>query len=219
PARASSLSTSAGLYRSVPTVQRTGSQPRGGEMPSGVPAEGGRTGGPVPGAGYALALLLGINLFNYIDRQILSATLPKIQLDAGLVLGTLCFFMREPRRHTTAERDKQQPAAEWHAIPEPPAPSYPAVLKELRGIRSFVLCCAGMTLSTFVLGGVAAWAPVYIFEREARFEVRPETVAKLESLRLSNGEPVIPEKVLAEVRGMVSPDVLTVAEFRGKLKD
>src|SRR5262245_632743 len=53
-------------------------------MPTGVPATGGRTGGPVPGAGYALALLLGINLFNYIDRQILSATLPKIQLDAGL---------------------------------------------------------------------------------------------------------------------------------------
>src|SRR5437899_12657737 len=47
----------------------------------------GDTGGPkqiVPGAKYALALLLGINLFNYIDRQILSATLPKIQLDAGV---------------------------------------------------------------------------------------------------------------------------------------
>src|SRR5262249_47107640 len=38
----------------------------------------------VPGAGYALALLLSINLFNYIDRQILSATLPKLQLDAAL---------------------------------------------------------------------------------------------------------------------------------------
>ena len=38
----------------------------------------------VPGAGWALALLLGINLFNYIDRQILSATLPKIRLDATI---------------------------------------------------------------------------------------------------------------------------------------
>ncbi|MCS7272432.1 MAG: hypothetical protein NZ703_15215 [Gemmataceae bacterium] len=34
-----------------------------------------------PGAGWALALLLVINLFNYIDRQVLSATLPKIRLD------------------------------------------------------------------------------------------------------------------------------------------
>ena len=38
----------------------------------------------MPGAGFALALLLAINLFNYIDRQILSATLPKIRLDAGI---------------------------------------------------------------------------------------------------------------------------------------
>src|SRR6187549_2672190 len=54
-------------------------------MPSG--AVGTNAGGPgraVPGAGWALALLLGINLFNYIDRQILSATLPKIRLDATI---------------------------------------------------------------------------------------------------------------------------------------
>ena len=38
----------------------------------------------MPGAGWALALLLGINLFNYIDRQILSATLPKIKRDATI---------------------------------------------------------------------------------------------------------------------------------------
>ena len=52
-------------------------------MPSAMTA----TGGPKsvsPGAGFALALLLAINLFNYIDRQILSATLPKIRLDAGI---------------------------------------------------------------------------------------------------------------------------------------
>ena len=47
-------------------------------MPTG--AVGTNASGPsraAPGAGWALALLLGINLFNYIDRQILSATLPK----------------------------------------------------------------------------------------------------------------------------------------------
>ena len=49
-----------------------------------VPGGGGRT-TPAPGANAALALLLSINLFNYIDRQILSATLPKIQLDAGIL--------------------------------------------------------------------------------------------------------------------------------------
>ena len=45
------------------------------------------TAGPArvaPRAGLALALLLSINLFNYIDRQVLAAVLPKLELDAGL---------------------------------------------------------------------------------------------------------------------------------------
>src|SRR5215468_8331617 len=50
-------------------------------MPTGLPGGGGRAGGPVPGAGYALALLLGINLFNYIDRYVLAAVLPKVAAD------------------------------------------------------------------------------------------------------------------------------------------
>ena len=37
------------------------------------------SGGPVPGARVALMLLLSINLFNYIDRQILSAVEPDIR--------------------------------------------------------------------------------------------------------------------------------------------
>jgi MFS family permease len=35
--------------------------------------------GPLPGARAALALLLGINLFNYVDRQVLAALEPRIQ--------------------------------------------------------------------------------------------------------------------------------------------
>ena len=37
-----------------------------------------------PRAGLALALLLGINLFNYIDRFVLSAVVPMLKLDASL---------------------------------------------------------------------------------------------------------------------------------------
>src|SRR6478736_1215663 len=37
-----------------------------------------------PRAGLALGLLLSINLFNYIDRQVLSAVLPKLELDAAI---------------------------------------------------------------------------------------------------------------------------------------
>lgn len=39
---------------------------------------------PLPGARSALGLLLVINLFNYIDRQVLSAVLPKLQRDPTL---------------------------------------------------------------------------------------------------------------------------------------
>jgi MFS family permease len=39
---------------------------------------------PLPGARFALALLLIINLFNYIDRYILAAVLPKIEIDSAI---------------------------------------------------------------------------------------------------------------------------------------
>ena len=310
----------------------------------------------IPGAGYALALLLAINLFNYIDRQILSATLPKIRLDSsilrpddpriftklgaltsafmiaymlfsplfgrlgdrfsrwalvgvgvivwslatggtglatgyvvllltrclvgigeaaygpvapamlsdlypidhrgrvmawfymaipvgsalgfviggqiaettlgwrgaflvvvipGLLLGVLCFFMKEPPRRTTAV-SVDAPAASEPGTDR--SPSYLAVLRELVGIRSFVLCCAGMTASTFVLGGVAAWVPVYIFEREARFTLTQESIRKLEGLRTTGGQAVIPEGVMQKLRPLVGPDRLTTVEFREKLE-
>jgi MFS family permease len=311
-------------------------------MPTGVPATGGRTGGPVPGAGYALALLLGINLFNYIDRQILSATLPILQFDAalfeptdtwlnfklglltsaflvtytlfspvfgwlgdrgrrwalvgvavivwslatggsglavsyamllatrclvgigeaaygpvapsmlsdmypiedrgkvmarfylaipvgsalgfvvggtiakawgwreaflvcvipGLVLGVLCFFMREPPR----------PPAATNA-----GPGYAAVLRVLVKIRSFVLCCLGMTATTFMLGGVAAWAPTYIFQREARFALSAEAIKKLEDMKTSSGERSIPAEVTDELRQAVGDREHRFPEFKALL--
>src|SRR5262249_51359851 len=41
---------------------------------------------PLPGARMALILLLAINLFNYIDRQVLAAVVPKIRA-TGLAGG------------------------------------------------------------------------------------------------------------------------------------
>ncbi|MFM8270756.1 MAG: spinster family MFS transporter, partial [Gemmata sp.] len=85
---------------------------------------------------------------------------------SGLILGALCFAKKElprPARTTGADR-----------------PSYWAVLKLLARNRSFALCCAGMTAITFVTGGVAAWVPAYFFQREAKFEVTPVVLTKLE---------------------------------------
>src|SRR5690349_22923193 len=44
---------------------------------------------PLPGARTALVLLLSINLFNYIDRQVLAAVVPKIKQDFYLNPATM----------------------------------------------------------------------------------------------------------------------------------
>ncbi len=69
----------------------------------------------------------------------------------GLVLGTWCFFMREPPRgqsdlgHATAAR-----AVAWK--------DYLVLLRT----PSFVYCSLGMTAMTFALGGIAFWMPYYL---------------------------------------------------------
>src|SRR5262245_17179455 len=108
----------------------------------------------------------------------------------GLVLGVLCFLVREPGRDVG---------------PKPPSEPWRKVLGELKGIRSFVLCCAGMTCSTFVLGGVGAWAPYYFFEREARFQITPEAISRLGELKTTAGSPAIPPEVLDKVRALADP--------------
>lgn len=337
-------------------------------MPTGT----GTAAGPskaVPGAGWALALLLAINLFNYIDRQILSATLPKIRLDAtifrpddpwaqtklgalttafmvaymclspvfgrlgdtmsrwmligvaviawslatggtglataylmmfftrclvgigeaaygpvapamlsdlypvdhrgrvmswfymaipvgsalgfvigsqvaetslgwrgafymavfpGIALGVFCFFMKEPpRHHVPAPPPSPDPGVSPSSAPAEgaanaavaaPTASYWSVLRELRGIRSFVLCCAGMTASTFVLGGVATVMQLYFFEREARFTLTAAAVEKLEALTTTAGQRVIPEATTDKLRAAIAPEVMTLPEFRAKLR-
>jgi MFS family permease len=300
---------------------------------------------PLPGARSALALLLGINLFNYLDRQVLSAVLPKIKLDAAmidpadpfvqtklglltsafmvsymlfaplfgwldgrgvrrwLILGvgvtgwslasgfsglagtywvlllTRCcvgigegaygpvasamladVFPRSARGKVMAWFNMAIPVgsalgfvigsqvAEWAGwrgafvftfsglllgavcflrkeFPRPAAvearPAYSAVLRTLVRTRSFVLCCLGMTAVTFVMGGVAAWMPVYVFEREARFALTPVAVEKLrtgDGFVRSDGSPVVPEAVTANLAAVVSADELTVRQLRDKLK-
>jgi MFS family permease len=122
----------------------------------------------------------------------------------GLLLGALCFFMKEPPRLKSEATT--------------PSPSWRSVLAELKHIRSFVLCCAGMTCTTFVLGGVAAWAPYYIFEREARFAITAETIDKLASVKNTAGDPRVPPAVVDKLRPLASPAILTTGEFRRKLE-
>ncbi len=67
----------------------------------------------------------------------------------GLVLGLLCFFIREPERGGADGVGKFKPAA-WS--------DYRALLRN----PSYVLCTLGMAAMTFSIGGIAFWMPYYL---------------------------------------------------------
>jgi MFS family permease len=86
----------------------------------------------------------------------------------GLLLGLLCFFMREPRRGAA------------DCVSEPRKASRHDYLNLFR-IPSFVLNTLGMSAMTFAIGGLAFWMPDYL----------EETVAKGKILRVQEGNQIV----------------------------
>jgi hypothetical protein len=76
-----------------------------------------------------------------------------------------------------------------------------------------------MTCSTFVLGGVGAWAPYYFFEREARFRITPEAISLLGKTENSAGSPAIPPAVLAKVGALAGPELLDIQGVKRRLDE
>jgi MFS transporter, Spinster family, sphingosine-1-phosphate transporter len=74
----------------------------------------------------------------------------------GLILGALCFWLRDPRAGADALVPKY--VAGWS--------DYMTLAKT----PSFVLNCFAQTAMTFVLGGIAFWMPAYL-----RFRGQPDT--------------------------------------------
>jgi MFS family permease len=126
----------------------------------------------------------------------------------GLIPAIICFLMREPPRPV------REPGTA-----EPAKPSYFAVLRELRTIRSFVLCCAGMTCTTFMLGGVAAWTPRYVFQREARFELTEKSLTDLQAAKNTKGEPLVPVAITNKLAPLVGTGNMSYANFKTALLD
>jgi len=71
----------------------------------------------------------------------------------GLLLGLLCFFMREPQRGAADAAEPAARAARWR--------DYIIVLKT----PSYVLDTAGMIALTFAIGGISFWMPDYLTYR------------------------------------------------------
>ncbi len=153
----------------------------------------------------------------------------------GIAMGVLCFFMKEPPRVHGPNPPAPFPGKEGGAdqspsplgggvgegSPSPHTPSYWAVLRELKLNRSFVLCCAGMTASTFVLGGVATVMQLYVFEREARFTLDAKAIDRLrteERFQRSDGNRTVPADVVNKLAAPAGLDSLTLAQFEERLK-
>jgi MFS transporter, Spinster family, sphingosine-1-phosphate transporter len=120
----------------------------------------------------------------------------------GLGLGLLCLLKKElPRQQSFAD-----------------APSYREVLRSLQRNRSFIACCIGMTAITFVIGGVAAWAPVYIFNREARFQFSPATFDKLANKENKADRVTVPPEMREKFNTLDATKEWTEAELREQVK-
>jgi MFS family permease len=115
----------------------------------------------------------------------------------GVILGLLCLFMKEPPRGLASGAKRKLGLSDYLALVK---------------IPSYVLNTAGMTAMTFVLGGVAAWMPAYLYDREARFELTP---ARLEKLAGAADAP--PDGVRTKLESMKSATVLTQRELKSKL--
>lgn len=122
----------------------------------------------------------------------------------GILLGVICFLMKEPARIVNAERTGLR--------------EYGRVFLRILKVPSFRYNTIAMTASTFMLGGVAAFAPLYIFQREARFTINADTLQQLSDVKTSDGQPVVPPNVVDRVRPLQSDRIYSTAELRETLR-
>jgi MFS family permease len=120
----------------------------------------------------------------------------------GLLLGVCCFLMREPPR--------------GQADAGPIRTTRRVGLKEyltLARIPSYVLNTLGMAAMTFAIGGIGAWMPTYILEREGQVQL---TESALQAL--GEGPRAVPESVLRQLQ-TVGDRVYPYKEFKVQLKE
>lgn len=123
----------------------------------------------------------------------------------GILLGALCFLRKEPPRGAPPQRTGLR--------------EYGRVFLRILKVPSFRYNTIAMTASTFILGGVAAFAPLYIFNREASFQISPEALGRLASLKTSDGTPVIPPEVIAKLQAKQGERAYRSEELRTLLTE
>lgn len=71
-----------------------------------------------------------------------------VLMPPGVLIGILCFFMKDPPRHASA-------------VPKSNKPDFRRYLTLMK-IPSYAYNCAAMTFMTFAIGGIAFWMPRYL---------------------------------------------------------
>lgn len=71
-----------------------------------------------------------------------------VLMPPGVIIGLLCFFMKDPPRHASA-------------VPKSNKPDLGRYLTLMK-IPSYAYNCAAMTFMTFAIGGIAFWMPRYL---------------------------------------------------------
>lgn len=161
-------------------------------------------------ARFYIAIPVGSALGFVIGGQIAETTLGwrgafMMVVLPGLLLGALCFFRKEPPRPPLLKGEK-------HGLGE-----YFQVFRRILKIPSFRFNTIAMTSSTFILGGVAAFAPLYIFQREARFQISADALNKFDDLKASDGTPLIPPDVVNKLRVLPQDKIYMAAELKVEL--
>src|SRR5262249_31682813 len=88
--------------------------------------------------------------------------------------------------------------------------------KVLFDIPSYVLNTLAMTAMTFAFGGVAAWMPTYLYEREATYVVTPATYEALRRPKEPGIEPMA-EELIARLVPLEGREFRTIDPFRAAL--
>ena len=147
--------------------------------------------------GSAIGFLIGGQVSDYFDdwRHAFWFTF------LGLFLGVLCFLKKEFPRPKVITANTV-------------AHSYFDVLRLLTRNKSFVMCCAGMTAITFVIGGVAAWVPAYVFQREARFVMTTKTLESLENPPADVKRHPVPAATITKLQPKVDGEERDLVAFK-----
>jgi MFS family permease len=147
---------------------------------------------------------LGYVLGGYVGEHVGWRWAFYVVVPPGLLLGVLALLMREPPRGAAD-------AVESHV----PKPRDMAVLFR---IPSYVINTLAMAAMTFAFGGVAAFMPTYLYEREATYVVTPDAY---EAMRHPKDPtvPSLPDELRARLRPLDGREFRSIEPFRSALKE